>query len=61
MRLRGGPASQEAIEVARSEGIQRIVGEVLADNWRMLRACSRLGFRLHSRGAEATFVELPLD
>jgi acetyltransferase len=49
------------IDVARREGIGRIVGDVLPDNRRMLNACRRLGFRLRPRAADSTFVELPLD
>jgi acetyl coenzyme A synthetase (ADP forming)-like protein len=57
----GGELLRRLIEVARAERIGRIVGNVLPDNRRMLKACRRLGFRLHSRGAETTLVELPLS
>ncbi len=56
----GSQLLRRLIEVAETEHIDRIVGEVLPDNRRMLRACSRLGFRQHRRGSEPTFVELKL-
>ena len=54
----GSQLLRRLIAVAGAEGIRRIVGEVLPGNERMLRACRRLGFRLHRRGVEPTFVEL---
>jgi acetyl coenzyme A synthetase (ADP forming)-like protein len=57
----GSELLRRLVEVARVEGIRRIVGDVLPDNRRMLKACRRLGFRLHARDAEPTQVELPLD
>jgi acetyltransferase len=57
----GSELLRRLVEVARVEGIRRIVGDVLSDNRRMLKACRRLGFRLHARGTEPTWVELPLD
>jgi acetyltransferase len=57
----GSKLLSRLIEVARQEGIERIVGDVLPGNSRMLRACRRLGFHLHSRVGEPTLVELPLE
>ncbi len=54
----GSQLLRRLIEVARVEGIRRIVGEVLPNNRRMLRACQRLGFQVHGRGSEPVLVEL---
>jgi acetyltransferase len=37
---------QSIIEYARSKGLRRIEGQVLAENATMLRMCSELGFQI---------------
>ncbi len=48
------------IEVARSEGIARLHGDVLPENRAMLALCARLGFREHRRERETVTVEMTL-
>ena len=48
------------IQVGRDEGVERIVGDVLADNQVMLRILPRFGFQLHRSMAEPVRVMLTL-
>jgi RimJ/RimL family protein N-acetyltransferase len=32
------------VEIGRKEGVERIIGHILPDNYRMQRACKKLGF-----------------
>jgi acetyltransferase len=36
------------LEIGRQEGLERIIGHVLADNYRMQEVCKKLGFLLTS-------------
>jgi acetyltransferase len=56
----GWALMQHAISWARSEGLARINGVVLAGNAAMLRLCRQLGFR-RVPGDDPTVVELVLD
>jgi acetyltransferase len=54
---------QKLIEYARSEGIQELRGEVLAENSTMLRMCAELGFDLAESPADPSvrIVTLPIE
>lgn len=56
----GAELLRRLIEIARVESLDRIVGDVLPDNRRMLRLCRRLGFALHRRVAAPVLAELRL-
>ena len=50
------------IDVARAEGVQRLVAEVLTCNSGMVRICSELGFTIHDEGGGDTLrAELRLN
>jgi acetyltransferase len=46
------------IEVAREAGIEELVGEVLAENHRMVEMCRELGFTVRRDPLDATLVEV---
>ena len=54
---------QELIEWARSDGLQRIEGQVLGVNTTMLKMCRELGFSVRNdpEDQELRIVSLPLD
>ena len=53
---------QRIIEYARTIGLERVHGEVLAENTTMLRMCAELGFQigddLHSKGIKVVTLEI---
>jgi len=53
---------QRIIEYARSIGLERVHGQVLAENTTMLRMCEELGFQigddLHAKGIKVVTLEL---
>ena len=53
---------QRIIEYARSIGLERVHGQVLAENTTMLRMCGELGFQirddLHSKGIKVVTLAL---
>jgi len=48
------------IGVGQDEGLDRIVGDILADNDAMLNVCTELGFRLVPRSGDTVRAELDL-
>jgi acetyltransferase len=42
------------IDIARKEGVNKVVGTILADNSEMLRLCEKLGFSLDRELNEGT-------
>jgi acetyltransferase len=50
------------LEVARQEGLGRVIGDILADNYEMLRVCEKLGFdRNYSVESGVVKAEIYLD
>jgi acetyltransferase len=56
----GSELLRRAVEFARDEGIERIVGYVLAENTAMQKLCQRAGFRLRYEDATTLRAELDL-
>lgn len=54
----GGELLRRAVEFARDEGIERIVGYVLAENTAMRKLCQRAGFTLRYEDAATLRAEL---
>ncbi|MBX9846959.1 MAG: bifunctional acetate--CoA ligase family protein/GNAT family N-acetyltransferase [Xanthobacteraceae bacterium] len=54
---------QKLIEYARSEGIRELRGEVLSENWTMLRMCAELGFDMAESPHDSSvrIVTLPIE
>jgi acetyltransferase len=52
---------RRVIEVARAEGVSRVVADILGENRTMQKICERAGFRLHhAPGADVVAAELTL-
>ena len=49
------------MECARARGLQRMYGEVLADNHKMLRLARKLGFRVKRKPDDTTLVQAKID
>ena len=56
----GAELARRLIQVARDEKIERLVGDILPDNFVMLKLCERLGFKL-SRSIEDPVVKAEYD
>ena len=56
----GSRMMEKLIRVARSRGLERIYGEVLATNNAMLGLCRKLGFELHRTQDDATVTRVTL-
>lgn len=56
----GAELTRRLIQVARDEGVERLVGDILPDNFVMLKLCERLGFKL-SRSVEDPVVRAQYD
>lgn len=52
---------EKLIAVARSRGLERIYGDVLATNQQMLGLCRKLGFELHRTPDDATITRVTLN
>jgi len=52
---------QLIIEYARSEGLRRIEGQVLAENTVMLQMCRNLGFKVSFDPGEADIMRVVLE
>jgi acetyltransferase len=50
------------IEIARAEGIERVIADILGENRQMIELCRLLGFRLrHSMGENVVKAELEIN
>jgi acetyltransferase len=52
---------EKLIGVARARGLERLYGDVLSTNHRMLEFCARLGFTLGRNPDDATVTRVTLD
>jgi acetyltransferase len=52
---------RRVIDYAKAKGLQRVYGDVLADNAAMLQMCAELGFRAEEMGSDLRRVVLDLE
>jgi acetyltransferase len=57
----GSELLRRLVEIGRAEGVGRVIGVILTDNYAMQRVCKRLGFRLHRTLDNATITTAEID